>query len=256
MTLAASQIIDAAAILSSHRRSGQYIERLPQAVRPQTEADALAIQVQVATQLEEAVAAWKCAMPNAGSSVLGRIHVSTVTANARCAARARNGMVRIEPELAYVLNRDLPQRDTPYAPSEIDDAVGAVHLALELIDSRYVDAKALPFIESLADGLQNQGLVVGPRISPQQEAGATRFQVSASTEQRVFFDQAGKHPVDSPRAPLYWLAQYMGVHGPGLKAGQIIITGAYVPFIDVPLAQAIDVRFGELGTMRVTFDQQ
>jgi 2-keto-4-pentenoate hydratase len=68
---------------------------------------------------------------------------------------------RIEPELAFILGRDLPARAESYTVAEIDAAIQETRLALELIGTRYSDPDAATFAEHLADGLFNQGLYLG-----------------------------------------------------------------------------------------------
>jgi 2-keto-4-pentenoate hydratase len=64
----------------------------------------------------------------------------------------------------------------------------------------------------------------------------------------------GQHPNADPLVPLYWLANFLSSRGVGLKAGQIVITGSYAGVIDVPLGQALMLRYGDLG--QVHFEAQ
>ncbi|WP_211473107.1 fumarylacetoacetate hydrolase family protein [Collimonas humicola] len=249
-----SQTALAAAILAERRRSGQPGDRLPPHLQPQDADAALALQMLVAQQLGEGVAAWKCGLPVDGQPVLAPIHAATVHRGSPCLAWARGGQVRVEPELAFVLGRDLPARAAPYQPTEVDAAVGATHLALELIDSRYTDPAQASFIENLADGLLNQGLYLGPQVDMEQARNASELAISIHAGKQEARLLQGRHPAVAPRAPLYWLAEFLRSRGQGLLAGQAVITGSYAGSFDLPLVQDIAIQYGELGRLQLSFE--
>ncbi len=251
-----ASVTDAATILAARRKTGEQGARLPESCRPGDVDTALAIQSAVVDQSGERIGAWKCGMPVEYGPVLAPIHADTICSASPCAARAHAGQIRIEPELAFILDRDLPARDEPYAPAEVDAAISATHLALELIDSRYDDHAGAGFLDNLADGLLNQGLFLGPQIDNDtaRTAATMTIDVTADTGQMTRLD--GRHPAVEPRAPLYWLAEFLRSKGQGLQAGQAVITGSYVPSFEVPVGQDIVIRYGSLGELRVHFLQK
>ncbi|PFH09925.1 2-keto-4-pentenoate hydratase [Collimonas sp. PA-H2] len=248
-----SQPTLAAAILAERRRSGQPGDRLPPDLRPQDADTALAIQAGVTRQLGEHVAAWKCGLPSEGWPVLAPIYAASVHCSSPCLAWTRGGQVRVEPELAFVLGRDLPARAAPYQPAEIDAAIASTHLALELIDSRYTDPAQASFIENLADGLLNQGLYLGPQVDMEQARNASELAISIHPGKQEARLLHGRHPAVQPRAPLYWLAEFLRSRGQGLQAGQAVITGSYAGSFELPLAQDIVIQYGELGRLQLSF---
>jgi 2-keto-4-pentenoate hydratase len=101
-------------------------------------------------------------MPGANKVVLAPIYANTVFQEAdTCTVWSDQQCARIEPELAFILGRDLPARAESYTVAEIDAAIQETRLALELIGTRYSDPDAATFAEHLADGLFNQGLYLG-----------------------------------------------------------------------------------------------
>lgn len=243
----------AAAILAERRRCGQPGERLPQHLRPQDADAALAIQAGVTQQLGESVAAWKCGLPSEGRPVLAPIYAAGVQRSNPCRAWARGGQARVEPELAFVLGRDLPARAAPYEAAEIDAAIASTHLALELIDSRYSDPEQADFFENLADGLLNQGLYLGPQVDMEQSRRAGELAISIHVDEQETSLLQGRHPAADPRAPLYWLAEFLRSRGQGLLAGQAVITGSYAGSFALPLGQEIAIRYGALGRLQLSF---
>lgn len=245
-----SLVQSAAAILADRQRQHTSGPRLPEACRPADIDTALAIQEKTAELLGTRTGGWKCATPAQGKLVAAPIYADHIWRDPACPAQ--DAMVRIEPELAFVVGRDLPPRGEAYTPAEIDAAIGGVHLALELIGSRYRQPEEVPFAEHLADRLLNQGLFIGPAIdaAAARGAGAMSLKLAADSGETRF---DGRHPDGDPLLPLYWLANFLRERGRGLKAGEAVITGSYVPSFEVPAAEDLSLQFGSLGVLRVRF---
>lgn len=247
----------AAQILVARRVSGQQGERLPEHCRPTNLEDALAIQAAVSTvwceSQDDSIGAWKCLLPPADKLVVGPIYTSTINTVAPVALWAHGGRARIEPELAFIFDRDLPARDQPYTPAEVDAAIVRTHLALELINSRYSDPSSAGFAEMLADGLVNQGLFIGPEVDAEASREAGQIVISLRCAGGEQSKHEGKHPNDSPRAPLYWLVEFLRKCGQGVVAGQVVTTGSYAGVLDVPLNEEITIDYAGLGSMAVSF---
>jgi len=253
MRLDAPHIQAAAAILTARRLQGLTGPCLLAELRPHTVPEALAIQAAVTTHMGQAVAGWKCGTPGPDKLVVAPIYASTVHASSPCPAWAHGGEVRVEPELAFVIGHDLPARDEPYAPDEVDAAIARTHLALELCDSRYSDPSTLSFADKLADGLLNQGLFIGPEVDGPQAACTHTMPITIHVGSSPAQTRAGQHPDPLPRLPLYWLAEHLRGTGEGLRAGQVVITGSYAGTFALPVDCAVSLRFGDLGALAVTF---
>lgn len=253
MSQAQQALSVAATELATRRKTGVQGPRLPLPLRPLDVESALAIQALVSRQLAGDIRAWKCGLPADGKPVVAPIYSGTIGQSNPCAAWARGGKVRVEPELAFVLAHDLPARSAPYTAEEIDAAIASTHLALELIDSRYSDPEQADFLENLADGLLNQGLYIGPQVDAERARVASELAIDIRTGAQEVNRLQGRHPAGQPRAPLYWLAEFMRSAGPGLQAGQAVITGSYAGSIELPLAQDITIQYGDLGALTVHF---
>ncbi len=266
MSLSAIAIQQAAAILAERRHSGQQGPCLPLTCRPQDEGDALSIQQAVLGVLQDQPGAWKCGLPTAAGVVMAPIHARTVfrAQDQVALVWARGGQVRVEPELAFVMGRALPPRGEPYSLAEVEEAIERVHLALELIDSRYApdadpgDGGAVEpgFIDKLADGLVNQGLWLGPSVSKAEGIAAARLAIDIGAHGVCLGQWAGQHPNAQPVAPLHWLVNALSRQGRGLAAHEVVITGSYAGAIGVPLGQDITVQFGALGTLHAHFQSR
>lgn len=252
----------AAELLVDRRITGSQGERLPEHCRPADIEQALAIQAAV-THLwcnlqDDSIGGWKCLLPVHDMPVLGPIYTRTIDSVPPVAlwpkkeVGPKGDLARIEPELAFFFGKDLPARDEPYTPAEVDAAISRTHMALELINSRYADTSGLSYPESLADGLVNQGLFIGPEVDSKAAANAAEIAISVHFNGETTQHQ-GKHPNSNPRIALYWLAEYLRSRGQGIVAGQAVITGSYAGVLEVPLGTDIAIEYAGLGEMLVSF---
>jgi 2-keto-4-pentenoate hydratase len=257
----------AAELLVDRRIHGTQGEPLPEHCRPVDMEQALAIQAAV-THLwcslkDDSIGGWKCLLPvlhdnQEDKLILGPIYTRTIDSVPPVAlwpkkdAGPKGDLARIEPELAFFFGQDLPPRDEPYTPAEVDAAISRTHMALELINSRFADTGSIGFYESLADGLVNQGLFIGPQIDSKLATKASEIAISVSHGGETT-QHAGKHPNGNPRAGIYWLAEFLRSRGQGIVAGQAVITGSYAGVLEVPLGRDITIDYAGLGQMQVSF---
>src|SRR2546430_17053237 len=111
---------EAARHLLAARRARQPGARLPGACRPSDLEDSLAIQRRVQELLGVATGGWKCSVPTAERPIsCATIFAPTIAHTSPCAVVTHSGTVRVEPEIAFVLGRDLPRRATPYSDAEM-----------------------------------------------------------------------------------------------------------------------------------------
>ncbi|MFC3533017.1 fumarylacetoacetate hydrolase family protein [Vogesella facilis] len=248
----ADAIRSAAITLAARRLSGECGPLLQGDAAPQTLDEALAIQQGVRELLGNGVGGWKCGLPGEGRVVLAPIFASTVSDAAPCPVWVRDGVVRTEPELAFVFASGLPARGQPYSRDEVLAAVSGVRLALELIDSRFDAEPKPPFLQSLADGLVNQGLWLGPLVDKARALAASTLAIRVQQGGR---DEVldGVHPAGDPLAPLLWLVEYLRAQGEGLLPGQAVITGSYAGVVALQPGEPATLQFGTLGALTVDF---
>jgi len=236
-------IEQAAQFLAAAYRTGTRGERMPEAFRPGDNETALAIQERATNILGEPVGGWKASAPKPDKIMMAPIYARDIVRGDRCAIVPVDGMAAIEPEIAYVIRRDLP---AGAGDDEIRAAIGETRLVLELIGSRFLHPDELTFPEKLADRLNQQGLLLGPVLPLGAGEWASGFPIRVAG----IFDGPGKHPDGHPFVALKWLAGRVP-----LRAGQIVTTGSYAGVIRVPLNQSVRVEFGGAGEIVVTFSE-
>jgi 2-keto-4-pentenoate hydratase len=171
----------------------------------------------------------------------------------REAARLRHGSfvrVGIECEIAVLLGRDLPARDRPYAAAEVAPAIDACAAAIEIVDDRWIDYRAVDTPTLIADDFFAAACVLGPprRFDPALDLAAARGAMSVGG--REMGRGTGADALGSPLNALAWLAAARG----GLKAGELVLTGSMVQTHWAARGDACTVEVEGLGTARVTFD--
>lgn len=232
----------AAALLRAAKTDRHLIDALPEELAPADIATALAVQQGC---VDEPVGGWKCGLPLGERRILAPIFASAIL-DAPGPIHVRNDTVGVEAELAFVLANNLSPRGAPYDRADVAAAIGAVHLALELVHGRFRDPAAIPFPQMLADRLFNEGIVLGPRI-----ALAAIDTIDTLTVDGV--PSAVRHPAGDPLAPLVWLANALSARGDTLHGGATIITGAYLPPMQVAQPGDHSFTFGQLGTLHARF---
>jgi 2-keto-4-pentenoate hydratase len=248
-----NQKLEAAAqFLANARRAGIPGPRLPDDLRPADVESALAVQRRVAELLGQVIGGWKCALPSAERPInAARIFASTIRASSPFPVVATGNIARIEPEVAFVMGGDLPQRATPYTEAEIRAAVSESRLVLEILGTRYADPGAASWSEMVADSVQNQGLFLGPEFSRGFDASLHSFAITIRTASGVLSTHDGRHGDGHPLNPLYWLANFLADRGEGLREGQVVTTGSYAGAIEVPIGQRLTVTYGDLGDVEI-----
>ena len=246
----------AAQFLLAARQRGTPGPRIPAEFRPTDTDDGLAIQARMTALLGQPVGGYKCSSPSASRPVLlAPIFAPTIAHASPCPVLAIGPTVRIEPEIAFVMARDLLPRAIPYTESEIRDAIKEARLVLEILGSRYSDADSATFPEMLADGLANQGLLLGPVLRDPWGRELESFPIVIDSPSGVFASHEGKHADGHPVRPLYWLASYLATGGTPLRAGMIVTTGSYCGAIDVPIGTPLRFAYGDLGSLSATLNR-
>jgi 2-keto-4-pentenoate hydratase len=243
----------AARELADRRRTGRRGPRLAVDARPADIAAALVLQRRVAVGLGDRTDGWKCALPAGERTIVAPLFASTIRRASPCAIHVRGDTAPIEPEIAFVLSRDLPPRDRPYTEADVRAAIGATHVVLELMGNRYDDPASITFPELLADFANNQGLYVGPSVADGLDRPLERIALEVRTPSGVLLTLDGAHPDGHPLRPLTWLANFLPAQGDHLRAGEIVTTGSYAGARDVPLEVPLAIAFGDLATIDVEF---
>lgn len=157
----------------------------------------------------------------------------------------------VEGEFAFVLASDLPARGELYSRPEVEAAIGDVHGAIELVDTR-VEGFPLPLPVMLADCSGNGGLVVGAGSGDRSALDLLTTKASMTITGEVTGSGVGADAYGDPVDSLVWLVNHLSVRGHDLLAGMVVTTGSCTGIAPLSAGASATADFGALGQVSAT----
>lgn len=156
---------------------------------------------------------------------------------------------RIEPEVAFLLGKDLD----PHDPRDVSPTVAShVAPALEIIDSRYRDF-AFSLEDVVADNTSASGFVVGPWIPfPGENVALEDRKVTLSQDGDPVMTGSTSAILGHPEHALSAVKRMARLYGHELPAGTIVLAGAAtaaIPLVAGTLVEATVSGVGRVGVM-------
>lgn len=165
---------------------------------------------------------------------------------------------KLECEFAFELGRDLPPRAQAYTRAEVEEAIGALHVVIEVVDSRLPAGSAVEL--QLGDALNNGAFIIGPSTGDWRGVRYATHAIvlrttggDGGTRELAHGDASVVLGGDPPGAVVL-LANNPPRGARGLRRGDIITTGSCTPPVPLPGRGAIEADFGALGVVRLRFD--
>ncbi len=246
---------EAAAALAAARQDRKRIDALPDGARPQTVADAHAIQDAVTALLGAEVSAYKANAPTPGdptsSGLRGPIYAAETYASPAAFPVAIAPQCGVEGEIAFRFRQDLPPRDTPYTRDEVAAAVDA-SVAIEVVSSRFANPDAAAVLDKLADRISNGGFVIGTIVEDWRALDLAKLKVRLTVNGETVLEQIGGHPIGDPLAVAVALVEMLRT-GVGVKAGQFVTCGSCTGLRYIKPGDTCSVTFEKLGGAELTF---
>lgn len=215
-------------LLLAHRASGTLVDGLSPDLVPADLETAYRVQTETALALGP-VGAWKVGpYPKQGEPFASPVLRSTVFAHNATLDAAAFTEPGIEAEIAVTLKRDLPLRETDYTADELSAAVGSLHLAIEVITSRFLDHTRQPALVGVADLQNNGAIIVGPAKSAANWPEFGSQSISMAVDSAEIGTVAKGATTANVLRALSWLANHAAKRGLALKTGDVIMTGARI----------------------------
>jgi 2-keto-4-pentenoate hydratase len=255
------KVAAAAKTLGDHWRAGTKLENLDVAMRPKDRAEGYAIQAALARHSRGKLFGWKIAATseagqkhiNVSGPLAGRIFTETVIADGGTASMKGNEMRVGEAEFAFRFARDLPPRANPYALPEVLGAVGTLHPAIEIPDSRFADFVKAGEAQLIADNACAHRFVLGDPTTADwrgRDLVEERPVVTLRGERHVGH---GKNVLGDPRVALAWCVNELRALGITLREGEVITTGTCCTPLPIAAGDVFAADFGVLGHVSVGF---
>lgn len=166
--------------------------------------------------------------------------------NAQAVPTARLMQPKIEAEVALVVGRDLDSSTPTWA--EFLACIAYALPALEIVDSAIADWK-ISLVDTVADNASSGLYVLGdqPLALGSLDLGALGMQMQQNGQ--TVSVGTGAACLGHPLRAAYWLARTMAALGQGLRAGEVILSGALGPMVPVRAGDLVQAHIGALGSV-------
>ena len=236
-------------------------DALPADCRPADMADGYQVQHALAALADSPAYGWKIAATNVegqrhigvDAPVLGRLFAAFRDGDGATLSLAGNRMRVAEPEFAFRMARDLPPRPDGYDRAAVMAAVDELLLAIEVPDSRFLAFAKAGGAGLAADCACADRLVLGPPAVGWRAVDLAGHAVTALLNGTVFSRGSGADVLGHPLSALAWLAEALSRQGIGLRAGDVVTTGAAAKPVPVAPGDRVVMDFGSFGRVSVAF---
>lgn len=256
---------DAARLLWACRQAGTVIDALPEALRPRDAAAAHAIQAALPAVAGSPLVGWKIAATSAAGQahiqvdgpLAGRILGQFVHPIGAVLSLRGNRMRVVEPEFAFCMATALPPRAAPYLPVEVLAAVGSLHPAFEVPDSRFAHFAGAGQAQLIADDACCGQFAFGPAAPAAWRtldlaAQAVHATVTGAEGQlRCTRNGEGRALLGDPLLALTWLANALSSLGTGLRAGDWASCGTCMAPLPILPGDRVVADYGLLGRIEI-----
>lgn len=157
---------------------------------------------------------------------------------------------KVEAEIALVLKKDLPHKDTTLI--ELMNAVDYVLPALEIVDSR-VKNWQIKIQDTVADNASSALLCIGQQPVRLQDCDLIKAQMSMTRDGEVVSSGQGSACLGNPLVATLWLARTMAKMGSPLQAGEIILTGALGAMAPITQPCVVQADISGVGSIKAEF---
>ncbi|KMS82785.1 2-keto-4-pentenoate hydratase [Prauserella rugosa] len=160
---------------------------------------------------------------------------------------------RIEPEVAFVLGRELTGPGVTVA-----DAVRAVEFvlpALEIVDSRIRDWR-ISIVDTVADNASSGGVVLGTTPAPLSAVDLKAMGCTLYRSGSLLATGTGAAVLGSPLNALVWLANTIGPLGISLEPGHVVLPGTMTQAFPVAPGETITAHMDGLGDVTAVFARE
>lgn len=157
---------------------------------------------------------------------------------------------RAEGEIAFILKKDLMGPGVTNA--QVLAATECVMPCFEIVDSRIQDWR-IKIQDTVADNASCGVFVLGDRAVDPRHIDLTTCGMVLEKNGEIVATGAGAAALGSPVNAVAWLANTLGRFGIGLKAGEVILSGALAAMFPARAGDNFRVSIGGLGGSSVRF---
>jgi 2-keto-4-pentenoate hydratase len=157
---------------------------------------------------------------------------------------------KAEAEIALVLSSALTEPRT--TPAMVAAAVGYVHAAIEIVDSRIANWK-ITFADTVADNGSSAFFVLAKHGKPLAGLDIYTAGMVMEVDGQIASLGAGAAALGHPLKAAAWLASTLAARGEPLQAGAILLTGALGPMVTLAPGNHVRAIVGGIGEVSFSF---
>ena len=157
---------------------------------------------------------------------------------------------KAEGEIAFVMKRDL--MGPGLSNADVLAATECVMPCFEIVDSRIRDWK-IKIQDTVADNASCGMFVLGDRAVDPRKIDLSTCGMVLEKNGEIIATGAGAAALGSPVNAVAWLANTLGRLGIGLKAGEVVLSGALAAMFPAKAGDNFRVSIGGLGSCSVRF---
>jgi len=159
---------------------------------------------------------------------------------------------KVEAEIAFLLKKDLVGPGV--STSDVIRATEAVVPSLEIVDSRVRDWR-IKIQDTVADNASSARFVLGGRLTRVENLDLSLIGMVFKKNGEVISTAAGAAVLGHPAAAVAWLANKLGEYGITLKAGEVVLSGAFTAAVVPASGDYFEGCFDRLGIVCVRFGE-
>ncbi|MEI7973447.1 MAG: fumarylacetoacetate hydrolase family protein [Bdellovibrio sp.] len=155
---------------------------------------------------------------------------------------------KVEPEIAFLVNRDI---QGPLTYEQASQSIDAVAPALEILDSRYKLFRYFSLQDVIADNSSSSRFVLGDWRRHWRSLDLKNLDLEISLRGRLQFSEKASAISGDPVISLVQLTQLLSDHGLKIEAGQCVLAGAATAAVELQTGQHFNLDVGGLGACQL-----
>ncbi|MDR0402571.1 MAG: fumarylacetoacetate hydrolase family protein [Treponema sp.] len=157
---------------------------------------------------------------------------------------------KIEGEIAFALKADLSGGNV--SREDVLAAADYVAAAFEIVDSRVADWK-IKLVDTVADNASSGRYVLGSARLAAAAVDLPEVTMKLYKNGSLAGEGAGKAVLGDPAVSVAWLANRLWTYGVTLKAGEIVLSGAFSAAPAAAKGDTFSAEFSSFGTVTAEF---
>ncbi len=157
---------------------------------------------------------------------------------------------KAEAEIAFIVGKTLDQEKVSWG--EFLESIEYAVPAIEVVDSAITNWK-LTLVDTVADNASCGIYVLGDQPTKLGQFSLGEVEMTLYKNGESVSSGRGTDCLGHPLRAAYWLACTMAEIGEPLRAGEVILSGALGPMVEVAEGDELKVDIGGLGSVECTF---